>query len=102
MNFNEYQALAETFAEFQNEYYPIGLLMIDTANLAHLFNSPESSKAGIAAEYDKSDLINYAGNVLWDIAVLLKRNNIKLEAIAQYNIDKLQNEKRNHQKLETA
>ena len=34
-------------------------------------------------------LVEEAGDVLWNLAVLLKRSNIPLAEVAQYNIDKL-------------
>jgi phosphoribosyl-ATP pyrophosphohydrolase len=33
--------------------------------------------------------VSEAGDVLWNLAVLLKRNNIKLEDVAVFNIEKL-------------
>lgn len=92
MNFNEYQAIAEGFAEFDHDYYPIASLMIEAAELADLFTKPVLR--GDDVELDTKEIISEAGDVLWNLAVLLKRNNIKLEAVAQYNIDKLTDRKK--------
>jgi len=44
---------------------------------------------GDAVDVDRTKLVSEAGDVLWNLAVLLKRNNIKLEDVAVFNIEKL-------------
>ena len=40
MNFNEYQAVAESFANYEHVFYPHASLMIEAAELADLFAKP--------------------------------------------------------------
>lgn len=87
MDFNEYQMLAEQTAIYDNEFYPIVSLMVEAAELADLFVKPVLR--GDAVDIDRTKLVSEAGDVLWNLAVLLKRNNIKLEDVAIFNIEKL-------------
>ena len=87
MNFNEYQAVAESFADYEHIFYPHASLMIEAAELADLFAKP--ILRGDEKQINRDDIISEAGDVLWNLAVLLKRSNIQLEEVAQYNIDKL-------------
>ena len=87
MDFNEYQVLAEQTAIYDNEFYHVASLMVEAAELADLFVKPVLR--GDAVEVDRTKLISEAGDVLWNLAVLLKRNNIKLEDVAVFNIEKL-------------
>ena len=61
--------------------------MVEAAEFADLFVKPVLR--GDAIEVDRIKLISEAGDVLWNLAVLLKRNNIKLEDVAVFNIEKL-------------
>lgn len=87
MTFNEYQLLAESTAIFKHEYYPYAALMIEAAELADLTCKPvlRGDNKGVDLESIKKE----AGDVLWNLAVVLKRCNIKLEDVAIANIDKL-------------
>jgi NTP pyrophosphatase (non-canonical NTP hydrolase) len=87
MDFNEYQMLAEQTAIYDNDFYPIASLMVEAAELADLFVKPVLR--GDAVDVDRTKLVSEAGDVLWNLAVLLKRNNIKLEDVAVFNIEKL-------------
>lgn len=87
MNFNEYQAVAESFADYEHVFYPHASLMIEAAELADLFAKP--ILRGDAKQIKREDIISEAGDVLWNLAVLLKRSNITLSEAAEYNIEKL-------------
>jgi NTP pyrophosphatase (non-canonical NTP hydrolase) len=87
MNFDEYQVIAESFAVFEHECYPAASLIVESAELADLFIKPQLR--GDKAQPQRSDIVSEAGDVLWNLAVLLKRNNIHLSEVAQYNTDKL-------------
>lgn len=93
MDFNEYQLRAEQFAMFEERMYPIASLMVESAELADLFIKP--LLRGDAVGIDRSDIISEAGDVLWNLAVLLKRENIHLEDVAVANIEKLNRRLRN-------
>ena len=87
MNFNEYQALAEAFANYDEPFYPYASVMIEAAELADLFAKP--MLRGDVKQVNREDIVSEAGDVLWNLAVLLKRNNIPLEEVAEFNIEKL-------------
>jgi predicted phosphodiesterase/NTP pyrophosphatase (non-canonical NTP hydrolase) len=72
---------------YDNDFYPIASLMVEAAELADLFVKPVLR--GDAVDVDRTKLVSEAGDVLWNLAVLLKRNNIKLEDVAVFNIEKL-------------
>jgi len=87
MNFNEYQAVAESFADFEHSFYPHASLMIEAAELADLFAKP--ILRGDNKQVNRDDIVSEAGDVLWNLAVLLKRSGVTLEEVAEYNIEKL-------------
>lgn len=93
MDFNEYQLRAEQFAMFEERMYPIASLMVESAELADLFIKP--LLRGDAVDIDRGSIISEAGDVLWNLAVLLKRENIHLEDVALANIEKLNRRLRN-------
>lgn len=88
MNFNEYQTVAESYAIFEERMYPIVSLMVESAELADLFVKP--LLRGDAIDISRDEIVSEAGDVLWNLAVLLKRENIPLEDVARQNISKLQ------------
>lgn len=89
MTFDEYQLKAETTAVFTNEFYPAASLMVESAELADLFVKPM-----LRGDEPKPDhrekVISEAGDVLWNLAVLLKRQGIHLSEVAEHNIAKLE------------
>lgn len=87
MNFNEYQAVAESFADYEHSFYPQASLMIEAAELADLFAKPVLR--GDSLQPNRDDIVSEAGDVLWNLAVLLKRSGIPLQEVAEYNIEKL-------------
>lgn len=93
MDFNEYQLRAEQFAMFEERMYPIASLMVESAELADLFIKP--LLRGDVVDIDRAKVISEAGDVLWNLAVLLKCENIHLEDVALANIEKLNRRLRN-------
>lgn len=87
MEMNEYQCIAEQFAVFEDPMYPQVSLVIEAAEYCDLFVKP--MMRGDAVDIDQKEVISEAGDVLWNLAVSLKRQNVTLEQVAQYNIDKL-------------
>lgn len=87
MNFDEYQLLADQTSVFKDRFYPHASLMIEAAELCDLFCKP--LLRGDDKQIDRDEVISEAGDVLWSLAVLLKRENIKLEDVAEANIAKL-------------
>lgn len=87
MNFNEYQAVAESFADYEQHFYPMASLMIEAAELADLFAKP--MLRGDEKQISRDEIVSEAGDVLWNLAVLLKRNGVPLAEVAEYNIEKL-------------
>lgn len=93
MNFDEYQCVAETFAVFTDEFYPIASLMVESAELADLFVKP--MLRGDEKEVQREQVVSEAADVLWNLAVMLKRQNIHFSEVAQYSVEKLTRRKKN-------
>ena len=87
MNFDEYQLLADQTSVFKDRFYPHASLMIESAELCDLFCKP--LLRGDDKPINRDEVISEAGDCLWSLAVLLKRENIKFSEVAQHNIDKL-------------
>ena len=85
---NTYQLEAYKTAQYDDPMYPIASLMVESAELADLFIKPWLR--GDDGDPDRKEVISEAGDVLWNLAVLLKDQEIELEEVAQYNIKKLQ------------
>jgi NTP pyrophosphatase (non-canonical NTP hydrolase) len=84
---NDYQHKATSFALYQHDMYPVASLMVEAAELADLFIKPKLR--GDIEEIDRSRVISEAGDVLWNLAAILKDNNITLDEVATYNLQKL-------------
>ena len=82
MNYSldEYQLKAETFVVFNHPYYPAASLMIETAEFIDLFTKPLLRGDDRPSNFQEK-AISEAGDILWNLAVLLKRNNIHLSEI---------------------
>ncbi len=93
MDFNIYQLRADQFSLYEDRFYPIVSLMVESAELADLFVKP--LLRGDSVEIDREKVISEAGDVLWNLAVLLKQENIFLEDVAMANIEKLNRRIRN-------
>lgn len=87
MNFNAYQDIACTFALYKNKFYPKASLIIEASELVDLFVKPELR--GDNKEINRQDVVSEAGDVLWNLAALLRDQDITLEEVAEYNINKL-------------
>lgn len=87
MNFNEYQIEAAKTAVFTNEFYPWASVVIEAAELSDLACKP--ILRGDNKTIDRSEVISEAGDVLWNLAAILSSQNITLEEVAEYNVEKL-------------
>ena len=87
MTLNEYQAQAYKTAMYQEKLYPIASLMVESAELADLFVKPWLRGDDKAIERHK--IISEAGDVLWNLACMLKDQDISLTDVAEYNLTKL-------------
>lgn len=92
MNLDSYQDKAVETAIFNNEFYPIASLMVEAAELADLFVKPMLRGDGTQPDF-RTKVVSEAGDVLWNLAVLLRRNGINLSEVAEINIKKLQDRK---------
>ena len=88
MTFNEYQDRAGVTALYQDKFYPIASLMVESAELSDLFIKP--MLRGDKKQIDRHDIVSEAGDVLWNLAMLLRDNGIDLSEVANYNLSKLQ------------
>ena len=84
MNFNEYQLLADQTSVFKDRFYPHASLMIEAAELCDLFCKP--LLRGDDKQIDRDKVISEAGDVLRYLAIILKRENIKLSDVAVTSI----------------
>ena len=92
MNFDSYQDQAAETAVFKNEFYPIASLMVEAAELADLFIKPMLRGDEPKPDF-RTKLVSEAGDVLWNLAVLLRQNGVSLSEVAEINIKKLQDRK---------
>jgi NTP pyrophosphatase (non-canonical NTP hydrolase) len=90
--FDEYQQQAASTAVFTNAFYPIASLMVEAAELADLFVKP--MLRGDEVHQDNAKIVSEAGDVLWNLAVLLNQCNIRFSEVVDYNVAKLQDRQR--------
>lgn len=88
MNFDEYQAKAAETALYKDNFYPIASLMVESAELSDLFIKP--MLRGDKRTIERQDVISEAGDVLWNLAMILKDRGIDFSEVALYNLSKLQ------------
>lgn len=88
MYLNDYQHAAAEFAQYRDKFYPIASLQVEASELADLFIKP--MLRGDDKELSRSEIISEAGDVLWNLAMLLRDQEITLAEVAQRNIHKLQ------------
>lgn len=93
-DFDYYQLAAESTAIYDHEYYPYASLMIEAAEYADLLTKP--LLRGDEKFICRDELISEAGDVLWNLAVSLKRRDIKFSEVAKYNLKKLERRKENN------
>ncbi len=91
MYFNAYQLAAAETAQYDDPMYPIVSLMVESAELADLFIKPWLR--GDMNDPDRAEVISEAGDVLWNLACLLKDMDITLDEVAEYNLSKLKDRK---------
>ena len=84
---NEYQLAAVETAIYEDPMYPIASLMVEAAELSDLFIKPYLR--GDKEEVNRLEVISEAGDVLWNLACLLKDHDVTLEEVACYNLKKL-------------
>lgn len=87
MGLTEYQVLAGATAQYRDKFYPIASLMVEAAELSDLFIKPMLRGDDSVAK--REDIISEAGDVLWNLAMVLKDNGIDLQEVACYNLEKL-------------
>ena len=87
MNLIQYQNDAGAFALYENDMYPVVSLMVEAAELADLFVKPKLR--GDMEPILRKEIISEAGDVLWNLANVLKDNDITLEEVALFNLQKL-------------
>jgi len=87
MNFDEYQIAASKTAQYKDNFYPIASLMVESSELADLFIKP--MLRGDDKQISKDQIISEAGDVLWNLAMLLKDQGVDLSTVAEYNLSKL-------------
>ena len=92
MNLNDYQTKAAETAVFKNEFYPIASLMVEAAELADLFIKP-MLRGDNTSDGFRSKVVSEAGDVLWNLAVLLRQNGINFSEVAEINLKKLEDRK---------
>ena len=88
MTLNEYQIQAASTAIYQEKFYPVASLMVESAELADLFVKPWLR--GDDKKIDRDKIISEAGDVLWNLAAVLSECGVSLEIVARQNIMKLQ------------
>lgn len=88
MGFDEYQARAAVTALYKDKFYPIASLMVESAELSDLFIKP--MLRGDNRTVERQDVISEAGDVLWNLAMILKDSGVDLSEVAEYNLSKLQ------------
>lgn len=91
MYLNDYQHQAVTFAQYDDNMYPIASLMVESAELADIFIKP--LLRGDDKEITREEIISEAGDVLWNLTTLLNDWDITLDEVALTNIAKLKSRK---------
>lgn len=91
MYLNDYQHKAVDFAVYEDELYPIVSLGVEAAELADIFIKPWLRGDDVVIKREK--LVSEAGDVLWNLAVLLSDQGITLDEVARTNIVKLTSRK---------
>lgn len=87
MDFNDYQRQARETALYADRFYPIASLMVEAAELSDLFVKP--LLRGDMVEISTSKVISEAGDVLWNLAMLLEDMGIDFQEVAEANLSKL-------------
>ena len=88
MTLSEYQIQAAATAIYQEKFYPVASLMVESAELADLFIKPWLR--GDNKKIDRDKVMSEAGDVLWNLAAVLNDCGLSLELVARENLRKLQ------------
>ncbi len=88
IDFDLYQRLASKTAIYEDRMYPVASLMVEAAELADLFIKPMVRGAAVSIERNK--VVSEAGDVLWNLAMVLDDMNISFNDVARTNISKLE------------
>ncbi len=88
MNLNDYQEAARLTANYDDPFYPIASLMVEAAELSDLFIKP--LLRGDDVEIREDSVLSEAGDVLWNLAMILDDKGLTLQEAAEYNIYKLE------------
>jgi hypothetical protein len=86
-SFDSYQRAAEETADYDDPFYPIASLMVESAELADIFIKP--LLRGDQGEPSEADIVAEAGDVLWNLSAILSDYGISLHEVAAFNIKKL-------------
>jgi len=92
---NQYQHVAVETAEYQDKMYPIVSLIVEAAELADLYVKPYLRGDDEGRGPPREDVISEAGDVLWNLAVLLHQEGISLSDVAEANMKKLKRRQEN-------
>jgi NTP pyrophosphatase (non-canonical NTP hydrolase) len=87
MYMNDYQIAAAETAQYDDPMYPVASLMVESAELADLFIKPWLR--GDMGDPKRAEVVSEAGDVLWNLANLLRDMDITLDEVAQYNVKKI-------------
>ena len=88
MTLNEYQIQASKTAVYQEKFYPVASLMVESAELADLFVKPWLR--GDDKPIDRDKVMSEAGDVLWNLTAILDECGLTLDNVARYNLRKLE------------
>jgi NTP pyrophosphatase (non-canonical NTP hydrolase) len=87
MTLDEYQKMAAKTANYNDPFYPIASLMVESAELGDLFIKPWLR--GDQKDVCRKEVVSEAGDVLWNLAMLLYDHSITMEEVALFNLQKL-------------
>lgn len=93
MDFRAYQLQASETALYEDDFYPIASLMVEAAELSDLFVKP--MLRGDKTWPSEEKIISEAGDVLWNLAMILSDCGIDLQDVAEYNLSKLKRRSEN-------
>lgn len=93
MNLNEYQELVRKTSIYpeldRNLMYPVLGLCGETGEIANKVKKTIRDNGGILTQTMRQDLIDELGDVLWYVANVASELKTDLNAVAQFNLDKL-------------
>ncbi len=87
MYFNDYMHEAAKTADYDDPFYPIASVVVEAAELSDLFVKP--MLRGDDQYPTDEEVLSEAGDVLWNLAMILRDQGLTLDDAAQYNLKKL-------------